>query len=127
MRRIVPILVLAASAAACTHRPTGSGNPNTSIITRQEIEQSRATNAYDVISRLRGRYLNSHGKNSIHLDPQTYPVVFLNDQEYGTLSVLRNISSDGIEQIRYYTGPEAATRFGAQYGGGVIQLISRTD
>ena len=127
MRRIVPILVLAVSVAACTHRPTGSGNPNTSIITRHEIEQSRATNAYDVISRLRGRYLNSHGKNSIHLDPQTYPVVFLNDQEYGTLSVLRNISSDGIEQIRYFTGPEAVTRFGAQYGAGVIQLISRTD
>ena len=127
MRRIVPILVLAASAVACTLRPTGSGNANTSIITRQEIEQSRATNAYDVISRLRGRYLNSRGKNSIHLDPQTYPVVFLNDQEYGTLSVLRNISSDGIEQIRYYTGPEAVTRFGAQYGAGVIQLVSRSD
>ena len=126
MRRIVTILLLAASAA-CTHRPTGSGNANTSIITRQEIEQSRATNAYDVISRLRGRYLNARGRNSIHLDPQTYPVVFLNDQEYGTLSVLRNISSDGIEQIRYYTGTEAAARFGAQYGGGVIQLISRTE
>src|SRR5436853_88395 len=113
MRRIVTVLALAVSAAGCTYRPAGSGNVNTSVITRDEIEQSRATNAYDVISRLRGRYLNSRGMNSIHLDPQTYPIVFLNDQEYGSLGVLRNVSSDGIEQIRYYTGPEAVTKFGA--------------
>jgi len=127
MRWIVVTFAFAASVAGCTHRPTGSGNVNSSIITREEIEQSHASNAYDVISRLRGRYLTARGKNSIHLDPQTYPVVFLNDQEYGALSALRNVSADGIEQIRYYTGTEAAMRFGAQYGAGVIQLISRLE
>jgi outer membrane cobalamin receptor len=127
MRRIVVVLACAASMAACTHRPTGSRNLNSSVITREEIEQSRASNAYDVISRLRGRYLVSHGKNSFYADPQTYPVVFLNNQEYGALSVLRNISTDGIEEIHYYTGTDATQKFGKQYGGGVIQLISRSE
>jgi hypothetical protein len=38
---------------------------------------------------------------------------------------MRNIPPGRVAEIRYYPGTDAVTRFGAQYGGGVIQLISR--
>jgi outer membrane cobalamin receptor len=54
-------------------------------------------------------------------------VVFLNDQAYGALSTLNDFPARNIEQVRFFPGHEAATRFGPKYGGGVIQLITRID
>ena len=32
---------------------------------------------------------------------------------------------DGIEEIRILSGTDAVTKFGSQYGGGIIQVIAR--
>ena len=125
MRRLALTLAFACVAAACTHPSSAVGNANSAVITRDEIENSRAVSVLDAISRLRPYYLGSRGRSSINLDPQTHAMVFLNDQEYGDISVLRNLSASDIEEIHYYSGSQAAQKFGAQYGGGVIQLISR--
>ena len=38
---------------------------------------------------------------------------------------MRNIPLGRVSEIRYYPGTDAVNRFGAQYGGGVVMLISR--
>ena len=130
MRRLMIGLALALTVGACTHR---SGTPEvvrasrSAIITREEIEHAHAVTALDAIQRLRPFYLSSRGANSVLLDPQLHAVVFLNEQEYGDITVLRNVQANDIQEIRYYNGTEATQKFGAQYGGGVIQLVSRVE
>lgn len=128
MRRLVAVVLLSFGVGGCVHRgsaPAEAGDPN--VITRDEIASAGGVTAYDVIARLRGRFLVSRGNNSILADPKTYAKVFLNDQPYGEISILRSVMASDLESIRYYSGPEAIARFGGRYGGGVIQLISRVE
>lgn len=96
------------------------------VITRAQIESSGAATIYDAIARLRAEFLRDRGRISIKADTHDRPVVFLNDQEYGIPETMRNIPAARIEEVRFYSSTDAAFRFGSQYGGGVIQLISRT-
>lgn len=128
MRSRAILTALLIGVAAChPQKGGGSGSSDPRVITREEIEDSRGATAYDVVQRLRARYLVSRGPNSVNLDPQATAFVFLNEQPYGPLGALRNISANDLESIRFYTGPEAVQKFGAQYGGGVIQLVSRVE
>jgi outer membrane cobalamin receptor len=106
------------------HREPGTSASN-NIITQEEIDASEATNVYDVIARLHGNYLSDRGPVSIKSNRHARAIVFLNDQEYGIPETMRNIPPGRIAEIRYFSGTDASARFGSQYGGGVIQLISR--
>ncbi|PYP76754.1 MAG: hypothetical protein DMD35_17770, partial [Gemmatimonadetes bacterium] len=70
-------------------------------------------------------FLKDRGKISIRTNTHEQAVVFLNDQEYGILATMRNIPTGRIAEVRYLNGMDAVNRFGAQYGGGIIMLISR--
>ena len=95
------------------------------VITQAEIDSTHAANVYDVIARLRGDFLHDRGRISIKTDQHERAIVFLNNQEYGIPETMRNIPTTRISEIRFYSGTDAVIRFGAQYGGGVIQLIPR--
>jgi hypothetical protein len=88
---------------------------------------TNAVTAYDVIARLRGEYLRDRGPTSLVLPSQNRPIVFLNEQEYGALDVLHDVRADDLTEIRFYPGPDAVTKFGSRYSGGVIQLVSRAE
>ena len=122
-------LAFAASLAAlpgCHPQHSGPGTPSSNnVITQEEIDATEANNVYDVIARLHGNYLNDRGAVSIRSNKHSRAIVFLNDQEYGIPETMRNIPPGRIAEIRYFNGADASARFGSQYGGGVIQLISR--
>lgn len=105
-------------------RVTAGSNPN--VITQEEIVASNAATAYDVIARLRADFLRDRGPTSLLLPNQRQPVVFLRDQLYGEIDQLREFRSSDLAEIRFYPGPDAVTKFGTQYGGGVIQLLLRS-
>lgn len=114
-------------ALGCHHQPAASrGSASHNVITQEEIDASGAKNVYDVIAQLRGNYLSDRGPVSIKSNVHSRAIVFLNDQEYGIPETMRNIPPGRIAEIRYYPGTDAVARYGAQYGGGVILLISRT-
>lgn len=126
LRKFCGVLLLAFSAAACHQQGAGAaGSSSANLITQDQIDSSDASNVYDVIARLRGNYLRDRGKVSILGNQHDSPVVFLNDQEYGIPETMRNIPRSRVSEIRFFSGTDAVARFGAQYGGGVIQLISR--
>jgi outer membrane cobalamin receptor len=108
------------------HQPADGGSSLRNVITQEQIDSSHASNIYDVITRLRGEFLRDRGRISIRTNQHERAVVFLNDQEYGIPETMRNIPVGRISEIRYFSGTEAVAKFGSQYGGGVIQLISRT-
>lgn len=126
LRKFCGVLLLAFGAAACHQQGAGTtGSSSANLITQDQIDSSGASNVYDVIARLRGNYLRDRGKVSILGNQHDRPVVFLNDQEYGIPETMRNIPPSRVSEIRFFSGTDAVARFGAQYGGGVIQLISR--
>ena len=131
MRRAfgLPLLGYIVLVAACHQpavRPSGPLSvPN--VITREEIDSSSAQNVYELIARLRGGFLKDRGKISLKTNTHNRAVVFMNDQEYGILETMRNIPTSRIAEVRYYSGIDAVARFGSQYGGGVVLLVSRVE
>jgi hypothetical protein len=118
------IAVLAACASTGTPAPASASASN--VITRAELDAAGSTNTYDVIVRLRPNYLRSRGPTSVmNASARTVAVVFVNETEYGDLESLRRFPATRIEEIRYYSGPEATTKFGSPFGAGVIALKPR--
>ena len=117
--------VLFLAAASCAH-PATAGGSNRKVITEDEILSTNATTAYDVVARLRAEYLRNRGPTSLLLPNRAEPTVFLNEQLYGSIDVLKQVRSSDLTEIRFYDGPDAVTKFGSQYSGGVIQLVTRS-
>lgn len=123
-RRCLPGILLLA-AVSCAHPGSAAGS-NRHLITEEEILSVNATTAYDVIARLRAEYLRNRGPTSLLLPSRSQPTVFLNEQLYGSIDTLKEIRSSDLAEIRFYEGPDAITKFGSQYSGGVIQLVTRS-
>ncbi|HET9636298.1 MAG TPA: hypothetical protein VFP26_10245 [Gemmatimonadaceae bacterium] len=116
-------LAACASAGASSH-PAKDYN----VITQDEITAQNGVNAYDVISHLRPQYLKTRGRTTIQSQPTVsseYASVFLDSQYFGDLNSLRNIASINIKEIRYLPANESVTRYGMQYGNGVIEIRTR--
>lgn len=120
-------LMTVVMAAACSHRGQreSARNAHLPVITRADIERVHARTALDAVQRFRSDVLVARAPSSILLSKHTYPVVFLNGQYYGGVDELRQFPAADIEEIRILSGPEAVQQFGSQFGGGVIQIISR--
>ncbi len=126
--RFVLAITSFAVMLGCHHQPTppDGGGSLRNVITREQIDATTSSNVYDLIARLRGEFLRDRGRVSIKTNQRERAVVFLNDQEYGIPETMRNIPPSRVGEIRFYNGPEAVVKFGSQYGGGVIQLVSRS-
>ena len=131
MRQFVRVLLVLTlplhTACHAAAAPPSGGDGGGRVITRAEIEAAGSANVYDLIARLHAEFLNDRGRVSILTDEHSRATVFLNDVEYGPLESMRNIDPSHIEMIRYFRGTEAVLKFGAHYGGGVIQLVSRVE
>ena len=126
---VVVVSAIGVSLASCVRAAAPSevgGLANQSVITREDIERSRAATALDIVQRYRADVLTARAPSSVLLNKHIYPVVFLNEQFYGAIDELRNMPADGVQEIRLFSGPDAVTKFGSQYGGGVIQIVSRS-
>ena len=130
MPRNIPGAIVVAMAIATACHPQadtpGIAPHSRSVIMQDEIDSTRSSNVYDLIARTRGDFLKDRGSVSIKTNAHSRAVVFMNDQEYGIIETLRNVLPSRIGEIRYFAGTDAVAKFGAQYGGGVIQLISRS-
>ena len=96
------------------------------LITQEEIERSQAPTAYEVIQKLRANFLSYRGETSLDRNKsQPYPTVYVDGQEYGPISSLRNIPASQVATIRLYRAWEATTKFGTGNMGGVIAITTR--
>jgi outer membrane cobalamin receptor len=128
--RRVPVVFIAFSAlvlACASPRVSSTGaRGDSQIITEDEVEASRATTAYEVIQKLRANFLTYRGETSFDRSKsQPYPTVYIDGQEYGQISSLRNIPASQVATIRLYRSWEATTQFGAGNMGGVIAVTTR--
>jgi hypothetical protein len=122
------VLALASAVIlACSRPQLGPGEMSSSqFISEDEVSASRESNAYDVIHKLRANFLSYRGETSFDKSRSApYPTVYLDGQEFGSISILRTIPSSEISTIRLYRSWEATTKFGTGNMGGVIAITTR--
>ena len=127
-----PFYSLAAAAlvgCATTGSNAAVSRQSATVLTAEEIAQAHAdaNTAYDAIARLRPNWLAAHGVTSGYYNANTeYARVFLDGQQYGDLSSLRNIAAYNVGAIHYYDVTQAGARFGLKGGAsGVIEVTSK--
>jgi hypothetical protein len=99
--------------AACASPGTGSSSSRGSRdnITKAEIAASNATNAYELISRLRPQWLRTPATGSIGAGrPRNLAIlVYLDRQRLPDLTALNSLSIGGIESAQWIDATRAPT------------------
>jgi hypothetical protein len=100
--------------------------PDPQLITENEVVASLATTAYELIHSLRPNFLTYRGETSFdRRTSRPYPNVYVDDQPFGTVSILQSIPSSDVSSVRLYRASEAMTKFGTGNAGGVIAISTR--
>jgi len=108
------------------------GQRKTNVLTAEEIERANltASNAYDVVEQLRPRWFATRGLARLPGSPvaplQGASVrVWLNDHNAGYADYLRTIPADRVQQMRWYSQNEAASRFGPTDDSAIEVVLKR--
>jgi hypothetical protein len=114
------------SGTSATSAPKSGGQD---LILESEIaaRAGEATNALQVVMKLRPQMLRSRGVISPN-DPNgeaTMPKVYVDNVSYGNVESLSNINSSQIKEIRYIKATDATTQWGTGHTGGVILVITK--
>jgi hypothetical protein len=127
MRHSFTFVVLFSIVAGCAGGPKAAAtDTGSNVISQSELDAAGPVTAYDAVQRLRPTYLRGRGPTSVvNAAARTRPAVFVDGTEYGEVESLRSFPASRVQTIRFYSGPEAATKFGSTYGAGVIQLKMR--
>lgn len=110
MRRAVLAftILIPAISLGCASTGSGSGEKERSdLLTREQILGAEATNLYDVVRRLRPRWLNVRANRSFEM--ATEVVVIQNDVYMGPAEILKELNPETAFQLRYLEGTRAAT------------------
>lgn len=123
-RSVVTAAMLAAVVAGCATSGAERTPTNSSLITRAEIESvTSASTLYDVVERLRPRWLQVRGERSLNME--TGIVVYQGQARLGGVDVLRQFGPDAAVSLRFLDGPTAAATLpglGSQHVEGAIVL-----
>lgn len=102
-----------AAFAACASSGTGSATARSlpDRLTRSEISTSNATNAYELINRLRPNWLRPPATGSISGGTirSQMVLVYLDGQRLEDLSALRTISASSIQSAQWLDSSRAPT------------------
>ena len=121
------VLTMAVLVSACGGSARNRPSTSSAVITRAELGAAIGVSTYDAVLRLRPYFFRDRGPTSlVNQSTRTRSVVFVDDREYGEIESLKNFPAERVEEVRFYSGQEATTRFGSAYGAGVIQLRMRT-
>jgi hypothetical protein len=85
---------------------TSAEGRRSDLLTRDEIMGAEVTNLYDVIDRLRPRWLIVRGTRSFNME--TVIVVFQNDMHLGTTEALKQMTPELAYEIEYMDGARAS-------------------
>ena len=117
------VMVVAAVIACAGSSPRAGPHRDFNLITEAELaETPGTTSAYDVVSKLRPNFFKSRGRSSINNQGSETAAVFVDGQFYGDITSLQNLTTTNIHEIRFVRATDAVTRYGMQYGNGIIDI-----
>jgi hypothetical protein len=107
------VLLAIASLTACSSSRgarTAVQTSSSDYVTSMEIAAVGATNAYDLINRLRPRWLRTQAPGSIGAGVRSQVIaVYLDGVRLGGLDALRSLGTSGFQTMRFYDATRAAT------------------
>jgi len=122
---VLTVALAVTLAAGCAAGPAVASRPrfDSTLITREQIQELQVSTAYDAVKALRGTWLNVHGPESFRY-PQAIQV-YVDGNHLGDVSTLSSIASPPIQYIRFYSGQEATARWGVDHGAGAIYVSTK--
>ena len=100
-------IVLGCSSPRTRTIETKNSSPD--YVTSIEIEGTTASNAYDLIARLRPRWLQPLPAGSLRSVRSQVIVVLVDGVKIGGREGLRSVSATGIKTMQYYDATRAST------------------
>ncbi len=111
-----------------TAKPDKPPKKQATVIAAWEVRQieGQAQNAYDVVKLLRPRFFQIRSREAAGNNPVwgQGPGVLVDDAPRGSTETLRSIPLSAIREIRYLSGPDAASRYGVEYHAGAILVVT---
>ena len=126
---IVALLFALVTAACASTGGATAVRSNPDLLTREEVMAAEATNLYQVIERLRPRWLRPRANQSFTNLP-TDIVVYQGQTMLGTTEVLRQLTPSVAARIRFLDGPTAAASLpglGSRHVAGAIVIDTFVD
>jgi hypothetical protein len=122
------VAALPALAACVSHGGAGgTPAPDQRLITRAELDQLGARNAYEAVERLRPRWLQARS-GPRGFETGTEIAVFQDQMYLGGLDDLEHLGTEGIFQIKYLdmaTAKATLPELGSRYVQGAIVVYMR--
>ncbi len=118
LRAVLVTLLAAAPLWGCASTKATTGR-NSDVLTREEIMATGATNLFDVVNRLRPRWLQIRTVSSFNLSDEI--VVFQDDMNLGGPDALRDIPPEIAYEIRWLNGIRASSVLPGLMSGRHIQ------
>ncbi len=118
-------MIIGLAACASSGAVGGTARTSPDRITRSEIYSSNATNAYELISRLRPNWLRPGPTGSIGggvVQSQAI-LVYLNSQRLEDLNALKTISAEGLESAQWIDAARVQTVLNQAPSGPVAGAI----
>lgn len=125
MRRITIVAAALLIVAACAGTKSRRVAPDRNMITADEIDRANASNAYEIVERLRPAFLRTRGAESLQNPAPPTPIIYLDGMRYGTLQTLASVPAIGIVSIQYLNAIDATQRFGFGNEGGAILITTK--
>lgn len=122
------LLILVLALGACAQGTSRANRSNPDVLSRAEIDDSRASNLYDAIQRLRPRWLQVRG-GTRSMDARsgvaTHVLVYQDQTMLGDIEVLKQLTPGMIISLRYLDGPTASATLpgiGSRHVAGAIVI-----
>lgn len=106
IQRVSMTLAALLFLSACSTTPSEGTRRNYNVITAEEIEAVNASNLFQVVERLRPRWLDVRAQRSFNATTQL--VVFQGQTYLGGVDMLRQFGKDVATEIRYLDGATAS-------------------
>lgn len=119
-----------AVATSCVSSPSANDaqrlerpdRPSRTVITREELIESAAPDAYQAVQRLRPTWLRRTASSFRQLSDV---LIYVDGQRFGAVGSLSRVSLNSVKEIRYHSPTDATQRWGTDHSGGVIEVITR--
>lgn len=102
-------------------RPARASN----VIIEEDIVRSEATDAYEIVQRLRPNWLRRRGPTSARSRQSGEVTVYVDGMHFGNAESLRNIPAGNVTTMTYFSAADATLRFGPRQSGAVIEVTTR--
>ncbi|SRR6266566_2074313 len=107
-----------------TGRPHRMGrDPN--VLTAEEFQGTTATDALGLVQHYRPNWLHYRGPVSILNRDAGILQVYVDGSHLGDWNRLHEISARDVQEMRFYSGPDATMRHGVGNAGGAIEIQTR--